>query len=163
MILSKKIIIGLVVIIVLIGAVITWSVVSNLNKPKPLAETPKDVEDASSTPKDLSLHINNFSKFPKVSSIETDVTNSINNYLADIPRQETPIGVIRQSSYKETPTGDGATDYTFLVDIASLKITYKVSYTVGNTDGRHILYILCPSESEMIYPPTSCKDDVSEN
>lgn len=65
---------------------------------------------------------------------------------------------IRDDSYNEY-TDSGYKTATFLIDINSLKLTYKVSISWGE-DGEILpdsVLINCPPQSEMKYPETICQ------
>jgi cytoskeletal protein RodZ len=156
---SKKLIVAAIVVLGLGLIIAIVAVVNQLNQPLPNEEPPK--ENTSSLV-DLSLRIDNFSSYPKIDdSTKTLVTEAIDRYLAAIPHTETPIGVIREGSYKETTDGS-ISNTTFLVDIARMKVSYKISIGSDSSTGEKSMYTLCPEAGELIYPPFDCKDDLSE-
>lgn len=93
---------------------------------------------------------------------QTAITAEINSYLAlDDINTNNVKGVVRKDSYTQDIAHD-TTVTTLLIDIPTIKRTYKVlSSASGTPDGDNSLYIRCPSESELIYDTFDCKDDTS--
>lgn len=164
MIRNKAIIIGVGVVVLVCGIVITSIVLSRNAEPVPVEQAPKSAqEDTAPKPDaDLSLHLEGFTPYPDVdSATQATIANSINRYLANVARTSTPIGVLREQSYKKTVNGS-VTNITFLIDIANLKRSYKISIGKDTSTTENSMYILCPSSEELIYPAFDCKDDLSE-
>lgn len=161
--LGKKIVVGVVIFAVICGGAITLAVLNRKSDPKPLEETSDQETPSSPQPKlDLSLQIKNFSSYPDISdATKTTIKESVNRYLEDIPRTSAPVGVIRDGSYNKTTSGS-MSNIVFLLDIASLKRSYKIDLGTDSSTGEQSLYTLCPSSTEAIYPPFDCKDDLSE-
>lgn len=84
----------------------------------------------------------------------------IEQYLeADNIKTDNVEGVIRTDSYTQREEGS-ATVSTLLIDIPSVKRTYKVSSSgSGDPNGDNSLFILCPSQDELRYGAFNCKDD----
>jgi hypothetical protein len=57
------------------------------------------------------------------------------------------------SNYQQVPT------YTFLVDIPDVQQTYSVSFSGGDGYPYSILYVLCPTPDQLIYPAFTCSDE----
>jgi cytoskeletal protein RodZ len=156
---NKNLVITAIIVFGLGLIIAIATVFSQLNQPLPSEEPPK--ENTSSVT-DLSLRIDNFSSYPKIDdSTRTLVTDSIDRYLVAIPHTETPVGSVREGSYKETVDGS-VSNTTFLVDIANMKVSYKISIGSDSSTGEKTMYTLCPEAGELIYPPFECKDDLSE-
>lgn len=49
--------------------------------------------------------------------------------------------------------------YTFLVDIPTAQRTYNVTFYGGDGYELSILYVLCPTSSQLIYQAFSCQDE----
>jgi len=160
MIYNKRIIFGVLAVIIILGLVVTSILFNRQPDPAPLSEMPKDATfDLASSPP---LRIENFSSYPDVeTSTKTAVTDSLIYYVEGIPHTAELTGVIRDGSYKKTVDGSEV-DIAFLVDIANLKRSYKISFISDSSTGRRTLYTLCPLDSELIYPAFNCKDDLSE-
>jgi hypothetical protein len=91
------------------------------------------------------------------------VVSGIDYYLkADDIDTNNMRGVVRKDSFSQKEVY-GSTVITILVDIADAKRTYKVSSSgSGSPDGDNSLYVLCPSQEELIYGSFNCKDDTNE-
>jgi hypothetical protein len=158
MIYNKKIIIGIVAAVILCSV----AIIAALMTRQPSEESDVPATIPTQTISDAPLKIEKLSLHPDINAeTQTAITESIDRYIADTPHNTAPIGVVREGSYKKTTTGT-TSDIVFLVDIASLKRSYKISYTTDSVEGQNILYTLCPDTSELIYPPFNCKDDLSE-
>ena len=66
-------------------------------------------------------------------------------------------GIVREGSYKKYMQ-DGYTNVVFLVDLPSIKRTYRATLTIAELDGYRAVNILCPDEADLIYPAFECKD-----
>lgn len=66
-------------------------------------------------------------------------------------------GKIREGSFKQYTDGD-YTYVKFLVDIPTLKHTYKVTAAIAGPDDYRAIEVLCPDKNELIYGSFSCKD-----
>lgn len=89
---------------------------------------------------------------------QKDITQSIKNFLtADHINTTNLEGKVRESSYKEEAVNDGLVA-TVLIDLPSVKRTYKVSSS-HDADGYEGLYVTCPANEELIYGSFNCKDD----
>jgi hypothetical protein len=158
MIYNKKFIIGLLAVVVIIGGIAAAAILMIRDSKK----TDRPVDAAPQTTSSSPLRIENFSSYPDIDiTTKATITESIGHYIADVPHKSDPIGVIREGSYKKT--GDElASNITFLVDIASLKRSYKIDLGSNLSTGENSLYTLCPAEGELIYPAFNCKDDLNE-
>lgn len=72
-----------------------------------------------------------------------------------------PVGLykatVRDKSFSKTLLENGVPYYTFLVDIPSVKQSYKISLVGGDDYEQSILDIDCPEQNELIYPAQPCK------
>lgn len=91
------------------------------------------------------------------------IVSGIDHYItADDIDTNNMTGVVRKDSFSQKDVY-GSTVITLLVDIADAKRTYKVSSSgSGSPDGDNSLYILCPTQDELIYDTFNCKDDTNE-
>jgi cytoskeletal protein RodZ len=159
MIHNKKFIIGCVVVIILGGIGIAALL---LNRPATPDNTSTTTDTTAEQTSDAPLEIENFSSYEDISiTTKATIRDAIDHYLADTPHTTDPIGIIRDGSYKKTPDGT-ITVIEFLVDIASLKRSYKINFSTDSSTDQQTLYTLCPAKNELIYPPFNCKDDLSE-
>jgi hypothetical protein len=158
MIYNKKFIIGFLIFIALCIATLAVVVLTHKDTTQPpVTDTP------SQTTSDAPLKIENFSSYEDINiTTKSTIVDAIEHYISDTPHTSDPIGVIREGSYKKTTNGS-ITNIVFLVDIASLKRTYKIDFGTDSSTGQNTLYTLCPSTNELIYPPFNCKDDLSES
>jgi hypothetical protein len=159
MIYNKKLVIGLLAaIIVIIGIAVTAALTMRSTKTADNSTDATPQATSSSSP----LRIENFSSYPDIDiTTKATITESIDHYIADVSHNSDPVGIVREGSYRQT--GDGITsNIVFLVDIASLKRSYKIDLGSDISTGENSLYILCPAISELIYPAFDCKDDRSE-
>jgi hypothetical protein len=67
-------------------------------------------------------------------------------------------GIIREGSIKSSTTASGTPRVEFLVDIATLKRTYRVSINGTEDSEYQAIYVLCPTTAELIYPAFKCSD-----
>lgn len=153
MMLNKKLIIGIAVILLLTFGVVTTLFV--MNQSKPVAEqTPAPTSNAS-------ISIENFAAYPELDiTLQASIEEAMNGFVQEIAPNTDAKGTIRASSYTSTPNEVGK-NIVFLVDFESIKLTYKVDLGLGSTDEEQIVYIVCPSENELLYPPFKCKDSLS--
>src|SRR5687768_3673377 len=142
MIYNKKVIIGAIITIIIIVAAIIAAIMSG-NQPA------TQEEDASTqTAAEAPMRIENFYAYPDIEATAREaITSSIQAYLTDVPKDAAPVGVIRDGSYKETSNGT-MSNTTFLVDIDSLKRTYKVSIGNDSSTEEYSVYTLCPTTDE---------------
>lgn len=138
--------------IILVGTII-WLVVNRFSTQTPPMET-IDTDVAS-------VRIDNLLSFEDI-DVDTRATieDSLNQHISELFPNTMSAGIVREGSYVKTLHEAGATS-TFLVDFADLKLTYKVTVGQDNTTGEHSVYVICPSENELIYAPFNCKDDLS--
>jgi hypothetical protein len=126
------------------------------------AQPQKDVSD---TPTEYivyaPLQIENFSAYPDITpSTQTAIVNSLQQYIDKTNSTTAITGVVRNGSYNKTT--DGAISITtFLIDISAVQRTYKVHIGSDTSTGENSLYILCPTDAELQYPPFECKDDLT--
>lgn len=64
----------------------------------------------------------------------------------------------RQKSYKRLVTPQGTIVNTVLVDVASTKETYLVTWTGGENDSHGTSYIRCAPEADQFVHPSVCKE-----
>lgn len=64
---------------------------------------------------------------------------------------------IRDSELTKT-TEDGTATTTFMVDIPTNKQSYRVNVSRSDSDGITFIYILCPTDSDLIYEKFTCLD-----
>jgi len=159
MIYNKKFIIGFLVVVAIIGIAVTLLLTSHKEAKTPDTSVNTSSQNTSSAP----LTIKNFSSYEDLSvTTKNTIIGAIDHYISDTPHHTAPVGVIREGSYKKTESGT-ITNIVFLVDIASLKRTYKINFGTDSSTGQQTLYTLCPSSDELIYPAFNCKDDLSED
>lgn len=141
-----------VVAVILISAIV-WLVVSRSSSQTP----PMETVDADIT----SIRVNNLSSFEDITiDARATIEDSLNQHISELVPNATSTGTVREGSYIKTINEAGASS-TFLVDFADLKLTYKVTIGQDSATGEHSVYVICPSESELIYAPFNCKDDLS--
>jgi hypothetical protein len=151
---NKKLIASLIAIaaIILVGTII-WLVINRFSTQAPPMET-VDADVAS-------VRINNLSSFTDIDiDARATIEDSLNQHISELFPDTTSTGIVREGSYVKTIHEAGATS-TFLVDFADLKLTYKITVGQDSTTGEHSVYVICPSENELIYAPFNCKDDLS--
>lgn len=64
---------------------------------------------------------------------------------------------VRDGSFKTTTNEEGIPYHQMLVDLPSLKRTYKVTLLGGDDYEQEILYVNCPDKTELVYPEQPCK------
>lgn len=101
--------------------------------------------------------------YPLEASTKQSITEQIDFYLRKADINTTNLkGAVRKGSYIEKEYDNG-TLVEFLVDIRDAKRTYKVSSANSHdSEGDFSLYIVCPSEAELIYAPFECESDIQE-
>lgn len=90
----------------------------------------------------------------------TAIVKGVEQYLKkDNVKTDKIKGAVRENSYTKKEVF-GSNVVTLLIDIPDAKRTYKISSSgSGNPNGDNSLYILCPSQEELIYSAFDCKDD----
>lgn len=150
-----------ITVVIILGIVATFALTNKTG------DTDEAVSRQDAVPKDLEdpqpLKIDNFYNYPGIDSETRDVVEySINNYLQDYTSKSvSPIGLIRDGSYKESTKGT-TSHMEFLVDIENMQRTYKVTFDSDTSTGEDIMYTLCPTEKELRYAPFNCKDDLTD-
>jgi hypothetical protein len=157
MIYNKKFIIFIVAVILCgIGVAVVL-----LNRPA-ATPTSENTTTTTTTTSSAALKISNFSTYEDIDvTTKATIVSSIDHYIADTSHTTDPIGTIRDGSYKKTVDGTIST-IVFLVDIPSLKRSYKINFGTDSSTGQQTLYTLCPTSDELVYPSFNCKDDLSE-
>lgn len=64
----------------------------------------------------------------------------------------------REGSYKRTVTPQGGIITTVLIDVASTKETYLVTWTGGDNDRNSTSYVRCAPEADQYTHPSACKE-----
>jgi len=123
----------------------------------------KSPEDAQSRSKPFSVSGLDNPAYLFSPDKQSVIVDGIDYYLkADGIDTNNMTGVVREDSFTKKEVY-GSTVITLLVDIADAKRTYKVSSSgSGSPDGDNSLYVLCPSQEELIYGSFNCKDDTNE-
>ena len=153
----KKIIVVVLLIAVLIIGVITF--VSMQNGEQDLVIENNTSVNTSDMSK--SLIIDNYNTYKDEVS-EADITlfaESVSDYLTIDKLTKQYNAIIRDSSFTDTTDGD-IHSISFIVDIASVKRSYKASIGKDASTGQNTLYTLCVDKSEQIYPDFNCMDDL---
>lgn len=139
--------------IITVGAIIMLVINRNATQTPPMETIDSDIS---------SIRINNFSAYNNIDAdVRASIEDDLNRYISDIAPNSTATGVIREGSYQET-NESGAKNIIFIVDFAEPKLTYKISIGQDPSTGERSIYIICPTENELIYPPFNCKDTFSE-
>lgn len=122
-------------------------------------------KDASDTPTEYivyaPLRIENFSAYPDITpSTQTAIVDSLQQYIDKTNSTTAITGAIRDGSYNKATDGTISIT-TFLIDISAVQRTYKIHIGSDTSTGENSLYVLCPTDAELKYPPFECKDDLT--
>ena len=141
--LSKTQKICLLVALQIIVIVILASLVQSFTAEKSHVEIENNAEISAEIP-------DNAERF-----IKDNIWQLIKDKVADVDKNNIDV-VIREGTYNEIYTDDGV-QATFIVDIDSLKQSYRVS-TGWSEDGSTVYEVIvnCPRADEMKYPETIC-------
>lgn len=159
MITKTKIIIILTVALVLLLGVIA---IISLRKPPAVV-----IESASSDNNSSSLSLGNLSQYPDGDDTEwmTKIKQGLLFYIEDRGEATSmkTSGAIRQGSYSSHQDADKIKEEAFIVDLASLRQSYKVTVTFNPALGFRVFDISCPSSKEVIYDDFDCAEKVEEH
>ena len=109
-----------------------------------------------------SLIIDNYNTYKdEVSEADINLfTGSVSDYLTIDKLTKQYNAIIRDGSFTDTTDGD-IHSISFIIDIASVKRSYKASIGKDASTGQNTLYTLCVDKSEQVYPDFNCMDDIS--
>lgn len=145
----KKIII-IISIVLFLGAVVVLLLINNNSM---------DSNNQTAAEKDFTL-VNTEKYSDRLNAtFLSSIQNAIYDKIEDRINSNTT-GVIRDGSIESTSDKDALT-IQLIVDIASLKESYVVSYGSDSSTGESSLYILCPDDKDLIYPKFECVSDAS--
>jgi hypothetical protein len=97
--------------------------------------------------------------------ITTEQSNTLSKGLYTFLKKNVPsaeiayTGNIRENSLAKSLTPAGYPKVEFLVDIAKLERTYKVTLEGAADTEYQTVYVTCPSTAELVYKPTPCSDE----
>ena len=153
----KKNIIIVLLLIFLIVAVGSLVIYKNMNQKNndslPLKTSTTQAVDSLDI-KNLYLYTDDIN-INTQEKIESAVYSTVKESLPGVKKLE---GTVRNDSFISSKMGTGSL-ITFLVDIKSVQRSYKISLGTDEDTGENSLYVLCPTEPELIYPAFSCKGD----
>ncbi|HJP81572.1 MAG TPA: hypothetical protein VJ841_04220 [Candidatus Saccharimonadales bacterium] len=102
-----------------------------------------------------------FGSYPDLQDTDkTAITSGLQAYVDKTGSTSGITGSIRDGSYKKSAEGTVIT-IQFLIDIPSVKRTYKINIGRDSSTGENSLYILCPDTNELKYGTFDCVDDVT--
>lgn len=144
---KTKIIVAIITGIIVVGGIMVWLL--SQKDPSTIETTDKQVSENR-------LVITNFSTYS--TGITDDQHYNLEKAIYKmIGKSASFKGEIRPSSYKKEQV-NGYTNVEFLVDIASIKRTYRAFLTIAGPDDFRVVQVSCPSEQDLIYEAFECKD-----